>query len=164
MDRERPPPPPPETHRVVILGGGVAGLACARYLLGGSLPDAPPEAEADESDAAAAEPPLAQGRNSNDKQKKKACEVVILEAADRLGGRLWTRTFAGAKVDAGAAWVACVSRASSPRRERQSEPKASTRGVIHELNGDRGNCGASGRRQEHLRIANCRNTPAMSEA
>ena len=73
-----------ESKKIVILGGGIAGLACARTLQGALLPSSP---------------------IVSDVGPTKAYDIVILEASNRLSGRLWTRIFAGAKVDAGAAWV-----------------------------------------------------------
>lgn len=61
--------------RVVVVGGGIAGLAC-----GWSLRHGPPQ----------------------DPTTRDDVEVVVLDAADRLGGKLRTAQLAGAPYDVGA--------------------------------------------------------------
>jgi len=65
------PPTAPDIPTVVVVGGGIAGLAAAWELSGGSSPD------------------------------RRAPAVTVLEASDRLGGRLRTEDVAGRPVDVG---------------------------------------------------------------
>eukprot|EP00435_Cladocopium_sp_Y103_P028721 s2416_g7.t1 len=68
--------------RVVIIGAGVAGLSAASCLKD------------------------AQFWKSKGCSKAPEIEVLVLEARDRQGGRIWTEHFAdGTAVDLGAAWL-----------------------------------------------------------
>ncbi|MFZ0173412.1 MAG: protoporphyrinogen oxidase [Acidimicrobiales bacterium] len=75
--------------RYVVIGGGVSGLAAARLLAGGSavsdsaLPDGKAET-------------LERSRLS-----RPVDDVVLLEASDRLGGKVLTSSFAGGPVEIG---------------------------------------------------------------
>ena len=79
---------------ILVIGAGVAGLAAARTILGDDLPGSPPWEEDERSGGA----PLLRSSSPD-------ATVTILEASGRIGGRIWTREFAGVALDAGAAWV-----------------------------------------------------------
>lgn len=75
--------------RVVVIGGGISGLAAARVLAGATpVSEPPPGAEASLPGTQAA-------------ARAAADEVVLLEASERLGGKVLTASFAGGPVELG---------------------------------------------------------------
>lgn len=71
-----------EYHDVVVVGAGLAGLNAARTLL-----------EAWSAADAGAVSPSSRSR------------VLVLEARDRIGGRVLTADIGGGHIDLGAAWM-----------------------------------------------------------
>lgn len=80
----------PGDRVVAVVGGGITGLAAAHYLLPSGAADA--EAPGPDGQPRSAPPPRLGGRPP---------KVVVMEAGDRLGGKIATREMSGLALEAG---------------------------------------------------------------
>jgi monoamine oxidase len=109
--RTQPSPRLPEPHfrrpisrRALLRAGAAAGLVLPAWSTwaGAWFDDEPAESPAERILIVGAG---VAGLTAARKLVDKGYEVIVLEARDRIGGRIWTAELGGSKIDLGAAWI-----------------------------------------------------------
>ncbi|MGX2998283.1 flavin monoamine oxidase family protein [Streptomyces sp. JNUCC 64] len=99
----RRPQAPHPSRRLVLKAGGATALASAAGV-GTGVSQAAPAGASNVSDVIVVGAGYAGGTAARE-LRARGLTVTVLEARDRIGGRIWTDTFAGQSVELGGAWV-----------------------------------------------------------